>query len=424
MKKQTKTIMGIVITVVVVLIGISFLIPGTIDRLTMGTFGKVDRFRKNQMSEKDIKLRSEFTSDTVELKKMISGLIYFNAFTNDLSNKIDSCVDLYKAKGISAPDAVKNLSLLKEYSTFIRNNNKTLETTIQMLAGFYLKLENDSIDVEKNLRDFSNYVKNLNEKDSVLELSLKSIDQFLLSNKSLKTRKTELVQLKSIRDKLLIKGIQTAGLLRDHELSSVLIHSAISSQESYQQYYCNVPGINFAHNSQEELKMYSAENLNAINASGSINLVSTNQAVSVNSQETNNAVHSAQGALNLWHSSVVYDAVNLSFVVNSAADIKSSGNVGSSGAINAAGQVQGTHQLSQETIGVIIPSQGGIGIVETNLNITNLINSQGLQRILSTPVYNSMFDAAGNYSAIGSVGMNFVDVVEAVNNDLGSIVIQ
>ena len=170
--------------------------------------------------------------------------------------------------------------------------------------------------------------------------------------------------------------------------------------------------------------MYSAENLNAINASGSINLVSTNQAVSVNSQETNNAVHSAQGALNLWHSSVVYDAVNLSFVVNSAADIKSSGNVGSSGAINAAGQVQGTHQLSQETIGVIIPSQGGIGIVETNLNITNLINSQGLQRILSTPVYNSMFDAAGNYSAIGSVGMNFVDVVEAVNNDLGSIVIQ
>jgi hypothetical protein len=423
MKKQTKIILGIVITVVVVLLAVSFFLPGTFDRLTMGTFGKVDRFRKNQMSEKDIKLRSEFTSDTAELKKMISGLIYFNAFTNDLSNKIDSTVDLYKLKGLNAPDAIKNLNLLKDYSTFIRNNNKTLETTIQMLAGFYLKLENDSIDVEKNLREFSNYVKNLNEKDSVLELSIKSMDQFLLTNKTLKTRKTEFVQLKSIRDRLLIKGIQTAGILRDQDLGSVLIHAAISSQESFGNVYSNVPGLNFTYNSQEELKYYSTDNLNVIiKSSGSINLVDVNQAVSVNSQETNNAIHSSQGPLNLWHSGVVYDAVNLSFVVGSASEINNQQTAGASGAINSS-QTGLQIFLRQGGIGVLfVGSNGGISVAESNLNVSNLINSQGIRsHVLNIPSLGVGFTAAGNY---GSIGMNFVDIVEAINNDLGSAVIK
>jgi hypothetical protein len=185
-----------------------------------------------------------------------------------------------------------------------------------------------------------------------------------------------------------------------------------------------MPGINFTHNSQEALKYYSTDNLNVIiPSSGSINLVDMNQAVSMSSQETKNAIHSAQGPLNLWHSGVVYDAVNLSFVVGSAAEIKNQGTAGASGAINSS-QSGLQRILSQGGIGVlVVGSNGGISVAESNLNITNLVNAQGLQgtHMLNIPSMGIIYTAA---SSIGSVGMNFVDVVEAINNDLGSAVIK
>jgi hypothetical protein len=154
MKKQVKVIISIVVAIAILIVGISLFYPTLFKGLTSGTFGKVEKYHKQQMAEKDILLRSELVADTGKLRNMIQGLIYFSLFTQDLSNNIDSCVGNYKSKGIcSDPKRCASVSALQDYSDFIRNNNKTLATTIRLLTAFYLKDKPDeSADVEKNLR--------------------------------------------------------------------------------------------------------------------------------------------------------------------------------------------------------------------------------------------------------------------------------
>ncbi|MCK9219935.1 MAG: hypothetical protein M0P47_07790 [Bacteroidales bacterium] len=233
MKKKTNIIIGIVLVLAIVIIAISFMFPTVFKGITSGTIGKADKYHKIQMTEKDVMLRSELLTDTSQLRNMIQGLIYFSLFTQDFSNKIDSCINAFQDQGLyNQAGGGAKVSILQDYSDFIKNNNKTLRTTISMLTGFYLKDESDqSLDVEKNLRDFSVYVNNLNEKDSIFNLALRSMDGFILTNKALKAKKTELANLKSIRDQLLVKGIQLAGMLQNKTLCSQLLSYALSSQQ-------------------------------------------------------------------------------------------------------------------------------------------------------------------------------------------------
>jgi len=235
MNKQTKIILGAVLVLVIVIVAISFLYPTVFKGLTSGTIGKADKYHQTQMTEKDIMLRSELVSDSNQLRNMIQGLIYFSLFTEELSSKIDSCVDQYRTQGICTdPDKCATISVLEDFSGYIKNNNKTLRSTISMLTAFYLKDDSDqAADVEKNLRDFGVYVSNLNEKDSILNLALHTMDNYLLSSRMLKTKKMELASLKSIRDQLLIQGVQLSGMLQDKPLCGQLLSYALSSQQSY-----------------------------------------------------------------------------------------------------------------------------------------------------------------------------------------------
>ena len=236
MKKQTKILLGIVLAIVVVLVAVSLFYPPVYNRLTSGTFGKAEKYRKEQMSERDIQLRSEFVTDTASLRTMIQSLVYFSLFTQDLSFAIDTCVNSYRRNGAFTEKnpASKSIELLADYSEFIRNNNKTLAGTISMLTAFYLKDTTDqSVDVEKNLRDFGNYVVQLSQKDSVVELALASMDKYLLGKAIKQNKKTEFVELKSIRDQLLIKGIQLSGIMCDRDNLKGLLQYSLSSQLAF-----------------------------------------------------------------------------------------------------------------------------------------------------------------------------------------------
>jgi hypothetical protein len=249
MKKQVKIIIGVVLVIAILVVGISLFFPAVFKDMSSGTFGKADKYHKSQMTEADVKLRSEFVADTAKLQGMIQGLIYFALFTQDLSHSIDSCVSTFQQHGICSQEGGCNtVIVLQDYSDYIKNNNKTLGTTISMLTGFYLKDKSDqSADVEKNLRDFGNYVNNLNEKDSILELALRSMDNFMLNKKVLQTRKTEIASLKSIRDQLLIKSVQMASLMSDAPLGVSLCSYAIGAEPGLGQIIQN-QGVNAIHN--------------------------------------------------------------------------------------------------------------------------------------------------------------------------------
>ncbi len=323
MKKQFKVIISIVVAIAILIVGISLFYPKVFSGLTSGTFGKADKYHKSQMTEADVKLRSEFVADTTKLQGMIQGLIYFALFTQDLSHSIDSCVSAFRQQGIYSQEGGCNtVMVLQDYSDFIKNNNKTLGATISMLTGFYLKDKSDqSADVEKNLRDFGNYVKNLNEKDSILELALRSMDNFMLTSKSLQTRKTEIASLKSIRDQLLIKSVQMASLMSDASLGTSLCSYAIGAEPGLGQIIQN-QGVNAIHNEGS---------LNIIKNSGDLGFDFTANVIAIGSaQEIGVAIlQSQQSTLGIEEvvahievgSAIVYNQQEILFSICNIADL-------------------------------------------------------------------------------------------------------
>jgi len=237
---KSKTLLLVVIGILAALcagflIGIMVDYPKPEESGLAGTFGKAEKFHKVQMTAKDVQLRTDLVKDTAKLKEMIQGLVYFSVFTEDLSANVNLAIISFKSKGMGngAGEAAK-LKAMQDYADFIRNNNKALNSTISMLSSFYF---NDSLsqsqDVEKNMGDFGNYVSQLTEKDKLLNEALLSLDNFMLTNKTLMAKKEEISNLKAIRDQLLIMGVQLAGMLQDKPLCTQLISYALSSQNQY-----------------------------------------------------------------------------------------------------------------------------------------------------------------------------------------------
>lgn len=416
MKKQTKIIIGIVLAIVIIIFAISIIYPPAFKELTSGTIGKADKYHKSQMTEKDIQLRSEVTSDTSQLRNMIQGLIYFSLFTMDLSNKIDSCVNVFQFHGIcSQENGCNNIRILEDYSDFIKNNSKTLGTTISMLTGFYLKDKSDqSADVEKNLRDFANYVNNLNEKDSILEDALHSMDNFMITSKTIKARKTELAQLKSIRDQLLVKGIQLSGMLQDKPLCSNLLSYALSSQEGQLGKICaqeQLGSLKGAQSLNIDLMQEAVQSLSAVNSNLSVG----------STQQLGNALQSQQlGSTSLKKnelgsqaigSLIVYDKANLNFVVSSVSALK-----GSLSAAQFNSMVLGSKDLGV----VVYCSSQGLNLVASSYDLKSAYQSQLIGSALSATQLGSLINAQQGIGSF-SFGSQFIGVSQWINSmTLGS----
>lgn len=409
MKKQGKVIISIVMIIAILIAGISLFYPTLFKGLTSGTFGKAEKYHKQQMAEKDILLRSELVSDTGHLKNMIQGLIYFSAFTQNLSNNIDSSINNYKSKGIcSDPKRCASVSALQDYSDFIRNNNKTLATTIRMLTAFYLKNNPDeSADVEKNLRDFGIYVNNLNEKDSVLNLALRSMDNFMLSDKTLKTKKTELTSLKSIRDQLLLQGVQLAGILQDKPLCAQLLNYALSSQ----------PALNVVVLGKEQLNsqgslnvVMSQENLSSYLGNNVMAFCSNVQLGKIIQAQQLGLVASKQNLGNIVGSVMVYDKANLQFVVGNKTELQ---NVLSSSQITAI--LQGSTVLGS-LAGVAVFSSQGLNLYQANIDLKSVYSShQGdLGVVLSSAQLNQILSNQQGLNVVYS--SEFISMVGQLGN--------
>jgi hypothetical protein len=242
---------------------------------------------------------------------MIQGLMYFAVFTNDLSTQIDSCVYVFQQRGLTNQEAgYKNMLVLNDFSVFIKNNNKTLGNTIGLLSGFYFKDQADqSADVEKNIREFQNYVKILIEKDSILEQALYSMDEFIVGNKVIRERKTEFNALKSIRDQMLIKTIQFGALVLDRQLTLTLCSYALTSQQQLQVVLAQEQ-VCYIYN-QENIQKFSQEILSGITQGSGFGMI----------PDYLKSGADAKGIVAASSSSLVYDKVNLQYVVCSQADL-------------------------------------------------------------------------------------------------------
>lgn len=334
MKKQKKIVLGILVAVVVIIIGLAINFPPVFKGTSSGTFTKADKYQKSQMTENDVKLRSELTADTARLKKTIQGLIYFTAFTEDLCLRIDTCVNVFQEKGMNSEDpGFSALAALRDYAGFIRNSNQTLGKTIGMLSSFYMAdVKDQSQDVEKNLLEFSNYVKLFAEKDEVLEAAITGMDNYIVGSKILKDRKDELRKLKSIRDQLLIKGIQVAGLNQDKGLCAILLNTSLD----------NLGLVYVASQSGKDLNVITGLN-SSQSLSGLFNS-SIKAGVTLGLGSIFNSTEQMQAA-------VVYDRPNLQFVTV------------------AASQIQAVLVNSTQVVGIVYTGTAGLNVANSNFDL-------------------------------------------------------
>jgi hypothetical protein len=421
MNKKAKIVIGVIIAVVAIIIIISLSFPPVFRGITSGTFGKADKYRKSQMTEKDIQLRSVFTEDTAQLRNMITGLIFFEGFTEELGKTIDSCVyEFWRQDLTSAQMLSENLKTLSDYSGFIKNNNKVLNNTINLLAGFYTSKNKDqSADVEKTLRDFGNYVNNLAIQDSILEKSLRSMDNFMFTNKKLQAHKAELFNVKSIRDQLLIKVVQLGGLVRDKKLCSTVVTYSLNSQKDFDKLLA--PSTQMA--------------LAKLKKPGSLDLTSTDNEKLTSDLSNNNVTFSSADELKLSLSSTkgkdskdknkvyVYNSADLSFHLVSAQDALSKQDFVGRNEIGrneisrneisrneiSRNEISKNEIGSSFVIGVIFANVG-LNLVNPDLNFNSFVGSHGAIDAFNTGDLHLIDSHQGDIGSFqfGSSFINFV----------------
>jgi hypothetical protein len=367
-----------------------------------GTVGKAEKYRKTKLTEKDIQLRSDLLKDTAQLRNMIEGLIYFSKLTDDLSSQIETSLVAFKAEGMGkTPQEQTHLQVLSDYSDFVRNNNESLNNTIALLTGFYLKDSTDtSVDIEKNLQDFGSYVSNLEKRNEGLIQALPGLDEFMLNSETFKTQQESLRQVKAIKDQLVIKAIQVVGIIGSTAQCGVIIAGALSAQEKI--------GILLG---TEKVQSYGSKE--AIAA-----ILSQLTAIQSKPEVAVGAINEIDpGAIGLF---LVYDRVNIVFAI---------------------ADKSGLQALAQEKLGVMAigGQQQAIGIIGSNPNMQNVVifnqdklnviaSSYSLQDFIlsniSSKIDVSIFShilAFGSYSSlINSIG-GFHQAINFVGSSLNAL---
>jgi hypothetical protein len=214
-KKNTITlsIFGIIAVIIIIL---AFLLPNFKSGDTAGTIIKADKYRNEQLSEKDIKLRSEFVKDTAVLAKTIRELFSFIIFSKETAANIDTWWIPQLKKYYSTTYSYTNMSLLQDYVELLKNGNNTLQTTIDMLIDFYNNHNTDkTIDVEGKLASFANFVQQMIVRDSIFESIMDDIDKNIKNDPMMKNRKGAISQLAQIRDRILMDDIQYSVAVGD-----------------------------------------------------------------------------------------------------------------------------------------------------------------------------------------------------------------
>jgi hypothetical protein len=258
-----------------------------------GTVGKVKKYRKSQMKEEDIKLRSQILEDTAQLAKTIKGLIIFDAYTRALSYDLDSKLPVLDVCECDQNDAMK-LETLRNFNDYIKNNDSLITNTVIMLSEFYKDTVSEkSFDVEQSMKNILNYFNQLDKRDTVMDNLITNIDAWLKANP--KKKGTEIDNLKNVHDGLVLRDLQLAVVLGTPGEIQAAADRVILNTENLQAYY----GIDFLNS------ILSAEQLNVILATGNLSDV-------------------LQGVDKIDASSLILDQV----VINAVGNVVSGGGLG------------------------------------------------------------------------------------------------
>jgi hypothetical protein len=192
--------------VVLIIIGVSFFYPLAEEDDTIGTIGKVEKFRNSKTEQGDIILRNELLKDTAALNYTIGILDYYNVYMADLLNDFKEWESELKSTNIQDAKLQEQLKQLNLLTVFMNNNLSTVTQTRDLLYKYYTKdTLNMSVDIQNNLIQFDSFVANLSEKDKVIDSLFVNLNG-LIEEKQLKllaNRKEQSELIKQVREKML-----------------------------------------------------------------------------------------------------------------------------------------------------------------------------------------------------------------------------
>jgi hypothetical protein len=231
-----------------------------------------------------------------------------------------------------------------------------------MLTSFLVDDSADqTFDVERNMREFGLYVNRLNEKSNVLNQALAGMDEFLIANKSLQSNLKEVVRLRTIRDQLLIQGIQMGSITGNPvQVSSLLEHILLAQDKLNTQ--C----------SREEIQA-----INLYNASGNdLNLiVSSNLSLDrIFSHDDLNIHASTQVDLNVVEAATVNSGVQvIVYCANDLQFISASGQEDIKVVIDAASSLNSSAVRGIEVLA--IAAQNNLNVVLSKYDLQDVVSA-------------------------------------------------
>jgi hypothetical protein len=186
--------------------------------LVRGTTAMADPVQMQAMSKKSIQLRNEFTRDTLQLKRMIQILRYFEQFTERVARQIDTTSAILRYHPLYTDRKLNPTFIaLQEYSNFLNSNIVKLKSTEAMLSEFLANKDESEVPykVEMNLRDFANFINQMSAREVVLEQAALEIDIYLDKSVKKKLMQVEISELQNFRNQLLMDNRVTFTMLGD-----------------------------------------------------------------------------------------------------------------------------------------------------------------------------------------------------------------
>ena len=227
----------------------------------------------------------------------------------------------------------------------------------------------------------------------------------MLTNKTMHDKKTEMAQLKSTRDQLLVKGIQLAGVLGNKEQVGSMLSYALSSQNDL-----NV--------------VMGMENLGAVKAQDKLQYVESQAGIQsyVNSNPMQASVGTDLGGmfqsnqqmgvaaakenLNMTGLGFLYDTPTMQFLVSDKAGLQNL--FGSQENLNA---LKSGNQNLQGTQVLALFGVEKLNVVLSNYGLQSVLQAQSLGNLPASDRLNAALFSQGN--------LGFVSATQGLNNMLG-----
>ncbi len=271
--KKNRLLIIIAVVIGIGLIILSFYWPPVPSSKVAGSFTKTDKYRENTVSNSDIILNSELLADTNKTKKAIADLVQFGDFTLYVKSIISQWWIPVLEKYNNSPEINDAVASLKEFNSFIDNNNHTIQSTIIILSEFFAdKNKAVTTDIESQIKQFYNYSSQFLLRDSIFEETISRIDNTVKNDN---TRKKEIAALKNLRDRIVIDNFMYALTIGDttkliYSTSQVLNNPNLSLKLFLSEQNLGIEGFLFMFESQMIESGYTADKiqvvLNTVNA--------------------------------------------------------------------------------------------------------------------------------------------------------------